>query len=78
MNIRYTHHATQRMAQRKIRAEQVIETLEAPDEIMPGDQDELIAVRRYGTREIRVVYEEVDGNNVVIYTVIKSRIQHRS
>ena len=73
MQIRYTHHARLRMAQRKISAAQVRTTLDAPDELMTGELDELIAVRRYGNREIRVVYEQVDPNIVVIYTVIKAR-----
>ncbi len=76
MNIRYTRHARQRMAQRNIRDEQVIETLEAPDEILHGDQLEMIAVRTDGAREIRVVYEEADEDTVIIYTVIQSRIRH--
>ncbi|MBE7556470.1 MAG: DUF4258 domain-containing protein [Anaerolineales bacterium] len=37
MRIAYTHHAQQRMVQRKISADQVEETIDAPDEILPGD-----------------------------------------
>ena len=75
MKIRYTHHARQRMAQRNIRDEQVIETLESPDEILQGDRLEMIAVRAYGVREIRIVYEEADEDTIIIYTVIQSRIR---
>jgi hypothetical protein len=61
------------MAQRQITPEQIVETLEAPDEILPGDNGEEIAVRRYGNHKIRVVYEETDGDTTVIYTVIKAQ-----
>ena len=46
MRIVYTHHARQRMAQRKISPEQVVETIELPDEILPGDNGEEIAIKR--------------------------------
>jgi hypothetical protein len=36
------------MRQRKISEAEVIETLEAPDEIIAGDEHEDIAVRQYG------------------------------
>lgn len=75
MKIRYTRHARQRMAQRNIRDEQVIETLESPDEILQGDRLEMIAVRADGVREIRIVYEEADEDTIIIYTVIQSRIR---
>jgi hypothetical protein len=74
MQIRHTHHARQRMQQRKVSTEQVLETLEAPDDVLAGDRDELIAIRRYGIHEIRVVYTESDRNTMVIYTVIKVKI----
>ena len=71
----YTPHAKQRMMQRKVSPEQVVEAIESPDEILPGDNGEEIAVRRYGIREVRVVYEEVDVDTVVVYTVMKSRVR---
>jgi hypothetical protein len=65
------------MAQRKIRQEQVVETIETPDEILPGDNGEEIAIRGYGNREIRVVYEEMDDDTVVVYTVMRPRVRGR-
>ena len=41
------------MVQRTISEEQVLETLEWPDEVLPGDLNEETAVRRYGVREIQ-------------------------
>lgn len=75
MQIIYTHHARQRMIQRKVSAEQVIETLESPDELMSGEEDEAIAVKRYGAREVRVVYRETETGSFVIYTVMKPRVR---
>lgn len=75
MNIIYTRHARQRMTQRKISPEQVRETLEAPDDIFPGSNGDEIAVKRYGPREVRVVYEEVTGDTFVVYTVMKPRVR---
>ena len=75
MHIIYTRHARQRMIQRKVSPEQVVEAIELPDAILPGDNGEEIAVRRYGIREVRVVYEEVDVDTVVVYTVMKSRVR---
>lgn len=77
MHIIYTRHARQRMKQRKVDPEQVEETLEMPDEIMPGDNGEEIAIKRYGSREVRVVYEETSTDTVVIYTVMKPRVRRR-
>lgn len=74
MQIIYTRHARQRMRQRNVTEMQVTETLEMPDEIKSGDAGEEIAIKRYGNRELRVVYEEVAANTFVIYTVIKPKI----
>ena len=76
MKIIYTHHAHQRMTQRKIDPAQVIETLEAPDNVIPGDQHEQIAIKNYGNREVRVVFEDVDDETVIVYTVMKPRVRN--
>jgi hypothetical protein len=75
MKIIYTHHAKQRMAQRKIDPAQVVETLEFPDNVVDGDLHEQIAIKNYGNRELRVVFEEVEAGTVLIYTAIKTRVQ---
>jgi hypothetical protein len=48
--------------------------LESPDEVIPGETGEEIAVKRFGTREVRVVYQEMDVGNFVVYTVMKPRV----
>lgn len=77
MQIIYTRHARQRMRQRKVTEEQVEETLAEPDEIEPGDNGGDIAIRRYGAREVRIVFDEPEEDTYLIYTVIKPRIQKR-
>ena len=74
MRVIFTHHARQRMRQRRISEAEVFETLGAPDDILPGDEHEDIAVRKFGAREILVVYEETGQGTVVIYTVMRRRI----
>ena len=75
MNIRITRHAKQRMLQRRIHEDEVSDTLEAPDDILPGDGGEAIAIRRYPFHEVRVVYEENDTNEVVVFTVMRTKIR---
>ena len=73
MRIVYTHHAKQRMIQRKVSDEQVAETLESPDELLFGESGEEIAIKRFGIWKVRVVYQETTAG-FVIYTVMKPRI----
>jgi hypothetical protein len=74
MIIVYTHHAQQRMVQRKITQKQVEETLDSPDELMFGEQGEEISIKHFGVREVRVVYQEID-DRIVVYTVIRKIIR---
>lgn len=75
MRIIYTHHARQRMRQRKISEAEIVEALETPDDILEGDEQEEIAVKQFSTCEILVVYEETDDGIVVIYTVMRRKSQ---
>ncbi len=76
MGITYTHHAKQRMIQRKVSTEQVAETLASPDDVILGKEGETIAIKRFGAREVRVVYQKVDADSFVIYTVMKPRVHN--
>jgi hypothetical protein len=68
MKIVYTYHAKKRMAQRKATPEQVEEALAWPDDTLPGEQDEEIAIKQFGAREIRVVYyEDADRDATRVY-----------
>lgn len=75
MRIIYTRHARQRMKQRKVTEVQVEQTLAEPDDIEPGDNGGDIAIRHYGARELRVVYDEPEEDTYLIYTVIKPRVK---
>jgi hypothetical protein len=77
MHIVYTRHAQQRMKQRKVTEKQVKETLADPDEVEPGDNGGDIAIRRYGGREVRVVYGEPEEGHYVVYTVMKPRVRSK-
>lgn len=75
MQIIFTRHARQRMKQRRVTEKQVEETLTDPDKIEPGDNGGDIAIRRYGGRDVRVVYSEPSEDKYVVYTVIKPRVR---
>ena len=77
MRIIFTRHARQRMKKRKVTESQAHETLSNPDEIESGDNDEDIAIRQYGQREVRVVYNEIEEDVYLIYTVIKPRVKRQ-
>lgn len=77
MRIIYTRHALQRMNQRGVTEAQVIDALEWPDEITSGDRNEELAIKRYGVRELRVVFEEIEPDTYLIYTVIKPKVERR-
>jgi hypothetical protein len=63
------------MRQRRVTEKQVEETLTDPDEIESGDNGGDIAIRRYGGREVRVVYGETNEDEYIVYTVIKPRVR---
>jgi hypothetical protein len=62
------------MTQRKVTPEQVEEVLAWPDDTLIGEQDEEIAIKQFGVREIRVVYGNID-DVVIVYTVISKRLR---
>lgn len=75
MQVRYTFHARRRMAQRGVRADEVLEALESPDELEQGDSGEMIAISRRDFHQIRVVYAEAEPDLMVVFTVIKVRLR---
>lgn len=79
MRIRYTRHARharQRMYQRGITEEDVSEVLTSPDQLLQGEQGEMIAVKYFGIRELRVIFIDIDEVVVKVITVIKTRIRN--
>lgn len=71
----YTNHAKQRMAQRNVNDKQVKKTVMSPDDVLIGDYGEEMAIRRYGSREVHVVYEQIDGDMILVITVMNPRVR---
>jgi len=63
------------MVQRRITEDEVVETLLSPDELVAGDGSEMVALRHFAVRQVRVVFEEIDDDTVVVYTVMQVRIR---
>ena len=63
------------MIQRKVGEDLVSESLASPDELIPGERGEEIAVKRFGAREVRIVYRETDEGSILIYTVMKPHVR---
>jgi hypothetical protein len=74
MQVRFTRHARQRMLRRRITEREVIEALEAPDELNDGDMGETIAVQRLLDDELRVVYQEVGDDSYLVITVFRGKL----
>lgn len=71
-----TDHAKRRMAKRGVREKQVRETIFYPDKpYLPGELDEETAIKRFGNREIRIVFEETKRNVIIVYSVISKPLR---
>jgi len=71
-----THHAIKRMHERRVSRWQIDMTVYQPDGPgQPGEYDEEIAYRRFGNREIGVVFEETKREFIVVYTVVVRKIR---
>ncbi len=71
-----TNHALKRMKERGVPRWQVERTIFEPDgAVQPGEFDEEIAYRRFGNREIGVVFEETKRDVIIVYTVFVRRLR---
>ena len=52
----------------------VLETINDPEEIIEGDEGELIAIKRFNNRHIVAMYREVDQDGFVITAFLTSEI----
>ena len=76
LRIDFTDHARLRMTMRGVAETEVRDTIESPDEIRVGSVGkEQIAVRVYGSREVRVVFEESASDHIVVITVMKPKVR---
>ncbi|HIH73204.1 MAG: Uncharacterized protein XD43_0977 [Thermococcales archaeon 44_46] len=74
MKIVFIPHALERMKERKISKELVIETITSPDEVYIGYFGRKVAQKRLNGKLIRVVYEESKDEVVVITVYITSKL----
>lgn len=74
MRITYAEHARRRMATRGVTEADVRDTVASPDAIRPGTVGaEEIAVRHFGNRDVRVVFEELSPDHILVITVMKPK-----
>jgi hypothetical protein len=77
MQVRFTRHARQRMQQRRITEDEVIDVLETPDEILDGDMGEAIAVQWLLDDELRVVYQERADDSYLVITIFRGKLSEQ-
>lgn len=72
MEIKYTKHAREQMRIRKISNAMVEEVYSSPESILPGKGDNEEAVKRIGSRRIKVVFQELKRKEetILIITVM--------
>ncbi len=74
MKVLFIPHALERMRERGIPKDLVIETLNSPEKVTTGYFGRKIAQKRLNGRLIRVVYEEEENEVVVITVYITSKL----
>ena len=75
MAVKYIPHALERMNERGISRELVEEVLQSPDSINDGYLGRKVTQKRINGRLIRVVYETVDNDVVVITAYVTSKVK---
>ena len=65
----YVRHARRRMQWRRISEEEVIQTLNNPDKIVPLEENKYHVYKMIGVRNIRVTYK-LSGEDIVVLTVV--------
>lgn len=65
-NINFLPHARERIEERGVSAEEVAETVASPDRSYTGRWGRIVAEKDFGTRILRVVYNEGQNEAMVI------------
>jgi hypothetical protein len=73
MEIRFTHHARERMKLRKIADDMVQETVLHPEEVSIGYHNRKLAYRTFERGVLKVVYSETPSAIVIISTIWEKR-----
>jgi len=75
MQLHYTDHCRIRMSERGVTESIIQATVESPDEILHGDEGEEIALRRYGSRELRVIFRQLRTDDILVITVMQHKVR---
>ncbi|WP_099209478.1 DUF4258 domain-containing protein [Thermococcus henrietii] len=75
MEIRFIPHALQRLEERGIPRELVEEAVKNSDEVRDGYCGRKVAQKRLNGRLIRVIFEEEEGDVVVITAYVTSKVR---
>jgi len=75
LTIKYIPHALERMKERGISRELVEEALQSPDDTTEGYIGRKVAQKRIDGKLIRVIYEEIENDIVVITAYVTSKIK---
>lgn len=79
MNIEIIPIALEKMSRRGIKRDMVIQTLEGPDDIVPGHSGRKVAQKLYtiegNDKLLRVVFEEEKDRTVVVTAYLTSKIE---
>jgi len=75
LRIRYTIHALERLAQRRIDRKLIADCLEAPDRVIP-ENGKLRCIKRINNKVLVAIYkvEGASGTRVIITAFISSKI----
>jgi len=71
--IRFHPHALYKMGEREISADDVIEALQHPDEVVPVKRGRICALKRRGDYWLKVIVEEGRRQALVITTYVTRR-----
>jgi hypothetical protein len=72
MAIGYTEHAKERMKHREISKSQIADTVLHPYFVIPSRLGRFIAVKKYGGKYLKVIYEK-DKGKITVITVYWTR-----
>ena len=64
--IKFAEHAETRIEERNIIKEVVRETIEKPDIVLPARSNRQIAIKKFGSRFLKVVFIKEDSDIIVI------------
>ena len=74
MKLLISPHAAERMAQRHVTKEMIVETIEHADRRGIGYKERSLAYRKYGTQHLKVVYAIEGGVYEIITVIVQSKI----